>query len=159
MGLHAGVLVGGRINDWASLNGELSLDWFNPSSVPSGIDVTEMMFTLAFSPLVHAPVGSGEFVIGPSLGVFELQADLSGTSSVTGVSSHFNGSAHGWLVGGNAGFFLPVSSTVRLGILVGFRSHSATESCTTSGSQPEKCRSDNLGSSLKMVNTTIAALF
>ena len=110
MGLHTGVLVGGRINSGVSLNGELSFDWFNPTHIPAGIDVTEMMFTLAFSPLVHAPLGIGEFVIGPSLGVFELQADLTRDSSVTGVSSHFSGTAHGWLVGGNAGLLSPIQS-------------------------------------------------
>ncbi|HXI54946.1 MAG TPA: hypothetical protein VNO55_02730 [Polyangia bacterium] len=159
MGLHAGIFVGGRINDWVSLNGEVGLDWFNPSGTPAGIDVTDRMYTLAFSPLVQAPVGVGRFVIGPTLGGFVTRAELTRDQSLTGVSSTANFTAHGWLVGANAGFFFPVSSKIDLGVLLGFRSHSATESCEKVDNQLESCRSDNLGSSLKMFNTTLAALF
>jgi hypothetical protein len=144
-GLRLGVLLGGRLNQNFSLNGEMTIDSTNPNNVPAGVDVTETVVDLAFSPLVHLPAGSGDFVFGPKLGVFASEATSSGGGSA---------STNGTVLGLNVGAFFAVSDGASLGVLLSYELKSVDEVCV-SGS----CTTNIDADSLQVLGVTAAALF
>lgn len=121
-GLRLGALVGGRINEFLSINGQAALDVLNVD-VPAGVDVTAFQLHAAFSPLLHARAENLEFVFGPKLGVFAMSAAL--TDGVDSVDT----SIRGWLAGFNLGLFGPVNDTLSMGGLLSFDFENATSIC------------------------------
>jgi hypothetical protein len=127
-GLRLGSLIGGRINDIFSLNGEMTIDVSNRNDVPSGTDYQEWNLNVAFSPLLQIPAGGVELVFGPKLGLFFLNIEQSDSGSTAEVD------VTGWLAGLNAGLLFPVSPTTSLGLLVSYQLLWAESACVRSGS-------------------------
>src|SRR5262245_15066346 len=153
-GFILGALLGGRINPQFSINGELRFDVLNPKgSPPAGTDETALEFDLAFSPLFHAPLGAGEFVIGPKLGAFAA-AD---TPTYGGTEVQPIG-ASGYVVGFNTGAFFDVSPGVALGGMISFSIRDATKVCLKYGGV-EQCDSTTNYDAEKVLGFHAGALF
>jgi hypothetical protein len=148
-GLRVGGLLGARLNEQFSLNGEVVLDVLNPKNVPAGEDVSAYIFQIAAAPFFHVPVASVvEFVIGPKLGFFRESASV----SAPGYGS-LNISGLGWLLGVNAGVFGRISDAISLGGLANFDYAKATSCSSDVGT----CTlNDNAA---KIVSFAAAALF
>src|SRR5262249_45008825 len=92
-GARVGALIGGRIGDIASLNGELSVNISNLHGIPSGTSYSQTNVIFAFSPLFQIPAGSVEVVLGPKAGIFVMETSVSSS----GVSVSEN--VEGWILG------------------------------------------------------------
>ena len=148
-GLRIGGLLGARLTDQFSINGELLLDVLNPKNVPTGEDVSAYIFQVAAAPFFHAPVASAvEIVIGPKVGFFRESASV----SAPGYGS-LNISALGWLLGVNAGVFARISDTISLGGLANF-DYAKASSCS---SDTGTCTTSDNGA--KIISFAAAALF
>ena len=152
-GLRIGAVLGGRLNETFSLNGEITLDFTNANNIPAGVSFDEVVMDITFSPLGHVPAGQGDFVFGPKLGLFALSQSASdGTTSVTS-------SADGTVLGLNAGGFFAVSDGASLGALLSFEIKTVDRACTTTSLMAQMCTSDVHVESLKVLGFTAAALF
>ena len=150
-GLRLGAILGGRVSDIFSANGELTIDIMNPD-VPEGTSVSEAMVHMTFSPLFHARTTNAEIVLGPKLGLWAL----SGHASTYGASVDFE--QQGWTIGGNAGVFFPVGGgTTSLGMLLSYANLQLTRSCATTGVYGQQC--SEADGSADVFGLTFAALF
>jgi hypothetical protein len=121
-GLRLGGFIGGRFNDTASLNLEVTFDYSNVSGLPPPMMVREWVLDFVVSPLFRPPPrGSLELVLGPKAGLFvsESTADA--------------GLKYGYVLGVNVGFFMPVSRTTSLGLLLSFGWKHMLGGCATVG--------------------------
>ncbi len=151
-GLRLGSLLGGHVAPSISLNGELTIDIFNPKNVPSGYDVTAVAVDLAFSPLYHVANGGIEIVLGPKIGGFGYSASIKDSSG-----NSMDGSARGVSYGFNLGVFGEVGN-LAVGGLVGYTGRHATRACTTLYGS-ETCDDSPSGDDLKLLSITGAVLF
>jgi len=151
-GFRIGALLGGHINPMVSLNGEMTIDVMNPKDVPSGMDVTEVMVDVLFSPLIHFGNGQIEGFFGPKIGAF----GMSGTASMNGMSA--DTSARGLAYGFNLGAAIPVGN-IAVGGLVSFVGRHATHMCVTEPGQSEQCSDSPSGDDFKAFSITVAMLF
>ena len=145
-------MVGGRLAEMFSINGEIGFDVINPKNVPAGVDVTALSVDLTLSPLVHVRTGAIEFVAGPRLGfwasAFELkQAGGTGKASLSGS-----------LFGLNLGLFANVSNSLAVGGLLNFDIRTQGRVCIQDPGATEVC-GDVTGDAAKVVGITGAALF
>ena len=114
-GLRIGGLVGARINEQISLNGELLFDLENFSNVPANASESAYFVQFAAAPLFHVQASpTAEIVMGPKLGLFVEHA----SASVYGLE--LSGNAEGLLVGANLGAFYRLSDALALGGLINF---------------------------------------
>jgi hypothetical protein len=147
-GLRIGGLVGARINEQFSFNGELLFDLENFSNVPANASETAYFVQFAAAPLFHVQASpTAEIVVGPKLGLFVEHASL----SLYGQSA--SGNAEGLLAGANLGAFFRVSDAIALGGLVNF-DYMKLEWC--SNDQGSCTVSDN---GIKVISFTGAAQF
>jgi len=151
-GLRFGTMLGGRVTDLFSLNGELSFDASRRGDVPAGVDYREWALGLTFSPMVQIPAGSVELVLGPKLGLFFIN----GEQSQAGYTAE--SSATGYIAGVNSGLFVPVTPTTSLGVLVSFGVMWFENACTRLSGGSEFCQSVS-SSTAKILGLTAAALF
>ena len=151
-GLRLGLLMGWRINELFSANGEGALDVTNPGNVPSGTSVSELQVQGAFSPLLHLTSGRFELVVGPKLGRFYIGTDVSsmGQRSTASIS--------GWLYGINLGLFRALNDFISVGARVSFDLEDATKSCVGGPNFSTSCRSVNSSSALKVLGVGVALL-
>jgi hypothetical protein len=152
-GARLGVLLGGRVGEVASLNGELSVNRSNVHGLPSTTRFEETNVVFAFSPLFHLPAGAVELALGPKLGIFVIERSVSDT----GASLHLN--VDGYALGANLGFFIPVSPLTSLGVLVSYDLLFADQACQTVASAAETCGSASDSNSFRVLGLTAAALF
>ncbi len=118
-GLRVGGLIGARLSDQFSFNGELLFDLWNISNVPTGISESAYVVQFAAAPLFHVQASpTAEIVVGPKLGGFFEHASISG--SYGGLTLDSSGSAEGLLVGANLGAFFRLSDALSLGGLLNF---------------------------------------
>jgi hypothetical protein len=152
-GLRVGGLVGARINEQFSFNGELLFDLWNISNVPAGVSESAYVVQFAAAPLFHVAASpTAEIVLGPKLGLFLEHASVSG--SVGTYTLDASGNGEGLLVGANVGAFFRVSDALSLGGLVNF-DYMKMEWC--SNSQGGTCTPSDNG--LKVISFTGAAQF
>jgi hypothetical protein len=129
-GLRVGGLVGGRLSEQLSFNGELLFDLENFSNVPAGESESAYFIQFALAPLFHVQASpSAEIVIGPKLGLFFEHASVSG--NIGTYNLNLSGSTEGLLVGANLGAFFRLSDALSLGGLINF-DYMKMEWCTTS---------------------------
>jgi hypothetical protein len=151
-GFRVGTFLGGHINPMFSLNGEITIDVMNPKNVSSGVDVTEVMVDLLFSPLVHFGNGQIEGFIGPKFGGFGMSA----SAKMAGLS--MDGSARGLAYGFNLGLAVPVGN-IAIGGLISYTGRHATQVCQTSPGLAETCDDSPSGDDFKTFSFTAAVLF
>jgi hypothetical protein len=151
-GFRLGTILGGRVNDMFSINGELTLDFLNQNDLPAGQTITEVEVDLAVSPLFHVHTGHLELVVGPKLGLMadSVQVDVDGTTTMD--------SGSGIVYGLNAGLFAPVSRAVSLGGLVSFVGRKFNKICTTDATGVDTCQTDNLPTD-KVLGIAFAVIF
>jgi hypothetical protein len=154
-GLRIGAILGGRVNDLFSVNGEVIADVLN-FNTPPGVSASETITALAGSPLFHLTTPSVDLVVGPKFGFWYLSGHASNgldRADVTG---------HGWTLGLNLGVFFPVSDSASLGMLFSFATLEPMELCGTRtsyyGYTEDVCLSDGLDST-QVLGLTFAALF
>jgi hypothetical protein len=155
-GLRLGVILGVRLNDQVSLNGEAVLDISNLENVAPGVDASEHTFQLAVAPLFHiiTPGAPVELALGPKIGFFHV-----GASSSDGVGDELDATADGWLVGLNAALFGRLSDSVAMGGLFSFDYERAT-TCSFGGSTGAyygTCSTN--GEGIKVISFNAAAMF
>ncbi len=150
-GLRAGTLLGGRVADIFSFNGELTLDKVNLDA-PTGASASAYMFQLGISPLFHVDTPSVRFVAGPKLGF------VGSTSHMSGGGSSADRRGMGWALGLNLGVFIPVKNTTSLGILLSYATLKPLVLCASSTGVEENCTGDNLRSS-EVLGLTFGAWF
>jgi len=151
-GLRVGSLLGGRINDRISLNGELNYDRANGDGVLDGL--REDSFTFALSPLWQLPIGTVEIVFGPKAGIYMIQTERRTTP--TGLMEE--SSEWGVILGVNAGLFMPVSAAASIGILLGYELRTPNSVCR--GQQGSAiCSSGNGWGLARLLGLTAAVLF
>jgi hypothetical protein len=147
-GLRLGTLLGFRVTEALSLNGEFMVDVLNPD-LPSGVTRGELYLDLAFSPLVHVKTSETvELVFGPKLGGFGYGASGSGS---------FSASGSGWLLGVNAGLFVAVNPFMSFGGLINYVYRNSTRYCTTVAGQ-QMCDPSPDGEA-HLLGFNVAALF
>ena len=149
-----GVLLGGRINEMFSINGEFRVDVLNPTDVMSGYDVTIAEVDLAVSPLFHVPFDAGEFVVGPKLGFF----GFSEQDKYDGVDAG-KYSASGFVAGVNSGVFFNVSRSVELGGMLSLTIRDPSQRCSTPAGGVENCNSTIDYVAEKVIGFHAGALF
>ena len=132
-----------------SLDGEVTMDLQRPSGQADSY--AGVMFDLAFSPLVHVPMGRLEFVFGPKLGTFMFAE----SAKVLGISYHGNGC--GYAYGGTIGLLGSVGR-LAIGGLVGFTGRGLTHACGTVFGK-ETCTDSPTGTDYKAISLTAAFLF
>ena len=138
-GLRVGGIVGARLSDQFSFNGEALFDLWNPSNVPSGASVSAYVIQVSAAPLYHAQISpTAEIVVGPKLGFFYDHQSTSG--NVYGIALDSSSNFEGLLLGANLGAFFRLSDALSLGGLVNFDymraewcSNSGGGTCTTGG--------------------------
>jgi hypothetical protein len=154
-GARFGVMLGGRLSDVWSLNGEMSFDISNVARPPSGItDYSEWTLDLAFSPMFQVPAGSVEFALGPKFGIFVLENH--GTDAGGAMAS---GQLSGYLVGINVGLFVPLSPQTSLGVLLSYEQKWADHACVRVGGVAEQCGTVTGSHTAEILGLTGAALF
>lgn len=154
-GVHAGGLLGFRIGDHLSINGELTIDLVNANDLPTGDRYTEEAVTIGLSPLVAFPVGRGiELALGPKLGWW-------GSSYYQDASARGKGSGSyaGYDLGANAAGFVQVGRKLWLGGLASFDLRTYGRSCFTAYSDIERCSVGSLPSSDKVVALSALLMF
>jgi hypothetical protein len=153
-GFRIGTLLGGRLNEVVSLNGEFTTDAWNPKQVTSGIDASAVAVVLAFSPLAHVRVRSAELVVGPKLGIWGDSETTSSGGQDVGKSS-----ARGGVFGLNAGFFGGLNGSMSIGGLVGFDVRTVHQLCATPAGGSQTCHTGNTGDAEKVLGINGALLF
>jgi hypothetical protein len=141
--------MGFRIGDFVSLNGELSVDVLNPNFVQAGSSVSEYDTVLAFSPLVHVPLGNVELAFGPKFGFWEGFYSQSGPQ----FAQDGSGSFWGGDLGVQGGVFFAVGPRLWLGGLTSLDVRSYTQQCFES-----VCSSNNLPPSDKVLALSFALM-
>ncbi len=137
-GLRAGMLLGGRMGEQISGNAELVVDLLNPNTT-GDVSVTELMFDLTFSPLLHFPVNpSTQFLFGPRLGFFYL------TESASSMGASASAWGWGWVLGLNAAFVTALENNRRIGILTSFSGRLPEKVCVSGSQFPEMCATEGL---------------
>jgi hypothetical protein len=153
-GFRLGTILGGRLNPQVSINGELTLDFLNPSNVPAGVDTSAAEIDFSFSPLLHVPAGGIELVVGPKLGFWGGGA----TQTFAGQTTSFR--FGGVLAGLNGGLFFSLSPTTQIGGLLSLTVRKYNNNCSTQPGQSEVCDPDNLlPDADKVLGITGALLF
>jgi hypothetical protein len=151
-GFRTGALLGGRIGEVVSINGEAALDVLNPSNVPAGVSVTAIQLHAALSPLVHARVEKLEFVAGPKLGLFAM------SSTASGFGDTVDEFVRGWLVGFNLGLFGALTDNLSIGGRLSFDIEYADKVCVNVNNSGEQCQSVETDSSAKVLGLGVALL-
>jgi len=133
-GLRFGSLLGGRLNQLLSLNGEVIVDFSNVRS--ASVEFSERAYHFVFSPLVDVAAGPVQLVFGPKLGLFVLrteqsQGDIVTTSDLIGFSAGLNG-----------GIFFPVAARSSIGVLLSFDFAGANQSCNLVPGPGASCGSE-----------------
>ena len=147
-GLRIGSVMGGRLSDLFSLNGEVHADLTNPGDLPAGTKISELTFSGCFSPLVQIHDENIEFVLGPKIGGFLVQQRISnglGNSAADGL---------GLLIGLNFGMFYPVSPATSVGVLLSLELAKLTTVCADS-----VCDMNVDAPASEILGLTAAALF
>jgi hypothetical protein len=123
-GLRLGGIFGFNVNQFLSLNGELTIDILNADS-PAGVSTSAAEVDFTFSPFFHFDIPGLEFVVGPKLGFFGFSA----TQSQSGYSD-VTASGSGLAYGVNAGVFIPLGR-IAIGGLLNYtgRHFSESNSC------------------------------
>jgi hypothetical protein len=134
-GLRFGGLLGVRVGDRLSVNGELTYDVSNVSG-PITLE-QERFFRGSVSPLVHVDARGLELNIGPKVGLYSRRSRY----DAGGADLEVTGS--GYTTGLNAGAFVPVSPQVSLGLLLSFEVMWARPDCFADafGSPVQPCGS------------------
>jgi len=151
-GLRFGALVGFLINEFLTINAELTVDSLNATSLPpgdsraAGDSYSETHGLIGFSPLVAFTAGDVEIALGPKLAFWG--ADYYQSSMVRGTG---DGTYSGLDFGGNAAVFKHVGRVVWLGGLASFDVRAYTNSCFTPSRGLERCDTHNLPTSDKVV--------
>lgn len=149
-GLRIGTLLGGRLNENWSLNGELLFDFTNWNHA-AYVNTSERWWDLAFSPLIHLPLGKLEVVVGPKLG-FSRGSGKRYPDVQVGENDQ---TLSAIVFGLNAGLFVPVGGGAMIGGLLNVQSRAVTEYCARyqgieTCSQPDE--------SLNVIALSVAAL-
>jgi hypothetical protein len=152
-----GALIGGRLNQAFSLNGELRIDTLDFRNVPSTQAASGSELDIGFSPLFHAQFASGEFLIGPKLAFFTHQESYTGFD-INGFYTEYHEDWTGWSTGVNAGVFFAVSRVMSLGGMVSYSLRLPTEVCTRTDFSVEDCQSGDYPS-VNVLGFHAAALF
>jgi hypothetical protein len=150
-GFRAGALLGGRVAEIFSFNGELTVDKVNLDA-PPGASASAYMFQLGISPLFHVDTPNVRFVAGPKVGFVGSTSHISGG----GLSADRRGM--GWTLGLNLGAFIPLKNTTSLGILLSYATMKPLVVCASSTGVDENCTGDNLRSS-EVLGLTLGAFF
>ena len=154
-GMHVGGLLGFRLGDYLSINGELTLDIVNATRLPTGDRYTEEVVTIGLSPLVAFPVGSGiELALGPKLGWWG-----SGYYQDSSARGKGSGSYSGYDLGANGAGFVQVGRKLWLGGLASFDLRTYGRSCFTATGDIDRCSSGSLPSSDKVVALSALLMF
>ena len=147
-GLRIGGLVGARINEQFSFNGELLFDLENFNNVPANVSESAYFVQFAAAPLFHIQASpAAEIVLGPKLGLFVEHA------SASAYGLQVSGNAEGLLAGANVGAFFRLSDALALGGLINF-DYMKMEWCS---SDQGNCTVSDDG--LKVISFTGAAQF
>jgi hypothetical protein len=157
-GLRVGSLVGFRVNEYLTINGELTIDILNASGLPMrGFydSYSEENGTIGLSPLVAFPVGSGvELAFGPKIAFWG--ADYYQDSTTRGNGS---GTYSGVDYGANGAVFAQVGRKLWVGGLAAFDLRTYGSSCFTPSYGGEVCTRTNLPSADKVVALSALLMF
>jgi hypothetical protein len=151
--LVAGALLGARIAEKFSINGELSIDLVNVKNAPAGTQANRSELDLAVSPLFHFRTRALEVVIGPKLGLWFGSFGL--TSGGRTLDSE---TARGLVGAANAGVFVPVSKGLALGGMFSVALKSFGRTCATPIGQAETCNPSPSLDAEKVLGLNVGAL-
>jgi len=152
-----GALVGGRVNRFLSLNGELRIDALDFRNVPSSQSASGTELDIGFSPLFHGQFATGEFVLGPKLAFFTHQESYTGFD-INNFYTEYHEDWTGWSVGLNAGVFFAVSRFMSLGGMVSYTYRMPTEQCMRMEFGSDQCTTGDYPS-INVLGFHAAALF
>ena len=147
-GLRLGAILGGRVSDSLSANGEMTIDVMN-HAVPSA---SGGMAQMTFSPLFHAGSPATELVVGPRFGAWAMTSQRSTDGVDTAIE------AQGWTIGANAGVSVPVGQgATSLGMLLSFANFLVANSCISMTGYGEMCP-NRAARDFNVVSLTFAAM-
>lgn len=149
-GLRIGTILGGRVSESFSANGEITIDVIN-FDAPDGATASGGMAQMTFSPLFHASTPTAELVIGPKFGAWAMANEASSAGVTATVEEQ------GWTFGANAGVFFPVGTgTTSLGMLFSFANMQITHACQTISGLGEQC--PDVDGDFNLFSVTFAAM-
>jgi hypothetical protein len=153
-GLRVGGLVGFRLGDHFSINGELTIDLLDATRLPAGDRYGEQDFTFGVSPLASVSAGPVELALGPKLGFWT--ADYNQASLARG---NGGGSYLGYDLGANGAAFGRVGRKLWLGALASFDLRIYGRKCYTPLYGIEHCTTIDLPSTDKGVSLSAVLMF
>ena len=155
-GLRFGMMLGAHLNEYISLNGQLLFDSYNQrTGVTVGTEVKNIAVEMTFTPLFHFARNRWTTFVGPKLGVWNGDFDVTIKSTQAQVKQTYDG----LLLGVNAGLFWKASSIVSIGVLGSVDLRIVRQVCISPTSVGESCRSSDLPAADKVAGLSAAALF
>ena len=154
VGFVAGALLGARIGEKFSLNGEVTIDLVNVKNARAGTQANRSELDLAVSPLLHFRTRALEVVVGPKLGLWFGNFGLTSGGQTLDTET-----ARGLVGAVNAGVFLPVSKDMALGGMFSLVLKSFSRTCHTLIGQAETCNPSPSLDAEKVVGFNVGALF
>ncbi len=153
-GLHIGGMIGSRLGDLFSINGELTLDVLDVSGLPQVEKFSELDFSATVSPLVSVAAGKIDLAFGPKLGVWGATYDQ--TSIARGSGS---GTFSGVDFGANFAGFTQVRSRLWVGGLASFDLRTFRKSCFTPTDGQSGCSTRDLPAADKVAALSLLLMF
>ena len=155
-GLRVGGLMGVRVNEYLTLNGELTLDFLNASLSQTGTydSYNEQQATIGLSPLLNFPVSENvELAFGPKAGIWGSSYNqyLNNRSG--------DGTYSGYNFGANGAVFVQVGRKLWLGGLATFDLRVYGNSCFTPSSGKERCTATNVPAADKIIAFSALLMF
>jgi hypothetical protein len=155
-GLRFGMMLGAHLTPYISLNGQLLFDSYHQKTgVTVGTEVKNIAVEMTFSPLFHFARSHWSTFLGPKLGVWNGDFDVTVKSTQDQVKETYDG----LVLGLNAGLFWKASSIVSIGVLGSIDLRVVRQVCISPTSNGESCRSSNLPDAHKVTGLSAAALF
>jgi hypothetical protein len=153
VGVRLGSLLGARINQSVSLNGEVSFDLENPEN-EAGVDSSSSTAKVALAPLLHSRSvdGSRQLVVGFKMGLWANSFDVT-MSGQTGT-----GSSTGWLMGLNLGWLFDVGDVMALGLLAAYEIQTPLGACSRPPGGQRTCYDSGAPNTAKLETFRLASL-
>jgi hypothetical protein len=153
VGVRLGSLLGARINQSVSLNGEISFDLENPEN-EAGVDASSSTAKVALAPLLHSRSvdGSRQLVVGFKMGLWANSYDVT-MSGQTGT-----GSGTGWLMGLNLGWLFDIGDVTALGVLAAYEIQTPLNACSRPPGGQRTCFDAGAPNATKLETFRLASL-
>jgi len=108
---------GYRLTPLLSIDVELAVDIANPDNLQPSEKLSKVTILTLMAPLLHLPIGVGEFVVGPTIG---LGYDVVSYQLLGASGGSIDYTAQAWSFGARGGFFFYAGRKISIGGVLAF---------------------------------------